>query len=242
MKILIVDSLPAASSTLARGLRETLGYESICAASTAEALRRLRVERDAIGVVVHSLELGPDVGLSFIQMVKEQCKAAATRVPRFLVLTPGPLTAGYENRFRIVGAECLLLGFEQQVHATVRRMVFEAVCEKGRPTIIVDHSGPEPKFFILGAARSEYIPCGPRILPILNYLAIHYGTEISTRTLAEVADITEAYLRVYMRRLRARYDEARLRVGVEIPGKAVFRTFRRDGAYVHVLLARVMFV
>jgi len=76
---------------------------------------------------------------------------------------------------------------------------------------------------------------------ILNYLAIHYGTEISTRTLAEVADITEASVRVYLNRLRARFDEARLKVGVEIPGKDVFRTFRRDGAFVHILRARVMF-
>jgi len=241
MKILAVDSLQVACSTLARGLKVTLGCEAFCALSTAEALQCLGIEKDAIGVIILSLEMGPDAGLSFIQDVKEFCKAAALRVPRFLVLTPGPLIAGYESRFRVIGAECLLFGYEEQVYATVRRMMFEAVCEKGRPTIVVDRSGQHLRFFILGVARAELIRCGPRLLLILNYLAIHYGTEISTRTLAEVADITEAWVRVYMRRLRNRFDEARLMVGVEIPGKEVFRTFRRDGGFVHMLSARVMF-
>jgi hypothetical protein len=59
--------------------------------------------------------------------------------------------------------------------------------------------------------------------------------------LAEVADISEPYVRVYLHRLKSRYDQARMKVGVGIQGKEVFRTFRRDGGYVHVLSARVMF-
>jgi hypothetical protein len=241
MKILVEDSLPVACFDLARGLKETLGCPALCASSTAEALRCLKIEKDAIGVIIFTLDLGPDEGLSFIQKVKEHCNAEAIRVPRFLVLSPGPLTAGYESRFRIIGAECLLLGFRQQVYATVRRMIFEILCEKGRSTIIVDRTGSEPKCFILGAACSELILCGPRLLPILIFMAVHFGTEISTRTLAEVADIREAWVRVYLSRLRTRYDEARLKVGVEIPGREVFRTFRRDGGFVHVLNARVIF-
>jgi hypothetical protein len=48
---------------------------------------------------------------------------------------------------------------------------------------------------------------------MFNHMAIHYGTEISTRTLAEVTDVTEASVRVYLNRPRVRYDEARLKVG-----------------------------
>jgi hypothetical protein len=242
-----VDSLPVAGLTLARGLKETLGYEVIRASSTAEALRCLRTEQDRIGVIILALETGPDAGLSFVRNVKDYCEAAAIRIPRFLNLSPGPLGSNYErnaaheNKFRIAGAECLLLGFEQQVHATVRRMMFESVCEKGTPTIIVDRCGPGTRFFVLGPARAELIPCGPRLVPIFNCMAIHYGTEISTRTLAEVADITDRYVRVYMHRLKSRYDQARKKVGVEILGKEVFRTFRRDGAHVHMLNARVKF-
>jgi len=154
----VTDSVPAACGTLARGLSQTLGCEALCAASTAEVLRCHRAEKDAIRVIVYSLESGPDEGLSFIRKIKEPCNAAAIRVPRFLVLTPGPLTVGYESRFRTIGADCLLFGFVQQVYATVRRVLFEAMCEKGRPTIIVDRSEPESRFFILGAAGSELIP------------------------------------------------------------------------------------
>lgn len=247
MKILVVDSLPVSCSTLARSLKQTLGCEALCASSTAEVLHHLRAEKDRISVIILALETGPDAGLSFVRNVKEHCQAAAIRAPRFLVLSPGPLdadyerNAAYESKFRTAGAESLLLGYERQVYATVRRMMFDGACEKGRPTIVVDRSGAETKFFILGAARSELIACGPRLIPILNYMTINHGTEISTRTLAEVADITEASVRVYLGRLRARFDEARLKVGVEIPGKDVFRTFRRDGGYVHVVIARVVF-
>lgn len=189
MKILVVDSIPAAYSTLARGLKNTLGCEVLCASSPQEALLRMRTEKDTIGVFVRSLELGPEPGLSFIQQMMEYCKAAAVRTPRFVMLTPGPLPPGdgrYESRFRIIGAECLLQGNEAQLHTTVRRMMFELACEKGRPTIIVDRSDPETRFFILGVARSQLILCRPSLIPIFNYRAIHFGTAISTRTLAEV--------------------------------------------------------
>jgi hypothetical protein len=240
-KILIVDSQPVACSALARGLKQKLGCEVLCTSLPHEAMRCLRVEKDSVGVIVYTLELGPETGLSFVRTIKEHCKAEAIRIPKFLVLTPGELTGGYEGRFQINGAECLLLGYEKQVCSTVRRMMSQSACEKGRPTIIVDRSESEPRFFVLGGALLELIACGPRLIPILNYLAIHYGTEISTRTLAEVADITEASVRVYLSRLRTRYDEARLKVGIEIPGKEVFRTFRRDGDNVHMLDARVKF-
>jgi hypothetical protein len=244
MKVLVVDSISAASSPLGRGINKTLGCGVLCASSPQDALHLLRTEKDRISVIVHSLELGPEAGLSFIQQIKEYCKAAAIRVPRFVALTPGPLPPGdgrYESLFRIMDVECLHQGNEPQLHTIVSRMMFESACEKGRPTIIVDRSEPETRFFILGAARSQLILCGPSLIPIFNYVAIHFGTAISTRTLAEVADKTEASVRVYWGRLIARFDEARLKVGVEIPGKDAFHTFRRDGAYVHMLCARVKF-
>ena len=245
MKILVVDSISAASSPLARGINRALGHEVLCASSPREALRRLRTEKDRIGVIVHSLELGPEAGLAFIQQVREHCKIAAIRVPKFLVLSPGPLPPGdgrYESIFRIMGAECLLHGYEEQTCATVCRMIFESACEKGRATIVVDRSDLLPRFFTPGPVGLEPIPCGPRLIPIFNHMAVHYGTEIATPTLADLADITEASVRVYLSRLRARFDEARLRVGGGISGKEVFRTVRRDGGYVHLLNARVKFL
>ena len=242
MKILVVDSVPVACSTLARGLKKRRwAARHFAPHQPTRCYDACELRRTQSGSLSTRWNWARIEGLSFLQRVKAHCKAAAIRVPRFLILTPGALTGGYESRLRDLNTECLLFGFVQQVYATVRRMLFEAMCEKGRPTIIVDRSGAEPRFLILGAARSWLIPCGPRLIPIFNYLAIHYGTEISTRTLAEVADITEASVRVYLSRLRTRYDEARLKVGVEISGKEVFRTFRRDGAFVHVLSVRVLF-
>lgn len=241
MMILVVDSVPAACSILASDLKATLGYRTLCATSTSDALGRMAAEKDAIGVVVLVLELGPEAGLSVIQKIREFCRAAAIRVPRFLVLAPGPMSDGYEGRFRIVGAQCLLLGYVQQVFVTVRRLIFEALCEKGRSTILVDRSGPHSKFLVLGSVRPELIPYGHRLLPLMNCLAINFGTELSTSALAEVADITIGSVRVYLNRLRARYDEARIKVGVDIPGREVFFTKRKDGAFVHVLRARVIF-
>jgi len=241
MKILVIDSLAVARFTLAKELRETLRREVLCAASIQESLNVLQVEKDAIGVIILALELGPEAGISFIQKIREFCNAAAIRVPRFLVLTPGPLRGGYENRFRIIGAECLLYGYVQQVCATVQRMIFEALSENGRATIFVDRSGSDPRFRLFGTASSELIRCGPRLLPMMNYFAIHFGTELSTLTLAEMANITVSSVKVYLRRLRARFDEAKIKVGVEIPGSEVFCTLRRDGAFVHILRARVLF-
>jgi hypothetical protein len=76
---------------------------------------------------------------------------------------------------------------------------------------------------------------------MMNCFAINFGTELSTLTLAETAEIAIASVRVYLSRLRARYDEARMKVGVDVPGREVFCTRRKDGAFVHVLRARVLF-
>ena len=59
--------------------------------------------------------------------------------------------------------------------------------------------------------------------------------------MAEAADISLGYVRVYLNRIRAVYDKTRIIVGVDIPGVEVFWTGRKDGAYVHVLKARVLF-
>jgi hypothetical protein len=120
-------------------------------------------------------------------------------------------------------------------------MVFEAACEKGKPTIIVDRSGPIIKFYLLGPGDRELIGYGPRLVPMMNYYAINFGTELSTSILAEAADITDSSVKVYIKRLREGFDEARIKVGVEIPGRSVFCTRRKDGAFVHVLRARVVF-
>jgi hypothetical protein len=242
MKILVVDSVPIASSTLASYLRKVLGYDVLCASSATETLQWLTIEKDVIGVVIVFLDIPPGAGLASVQRIREFCSAAALRIPRFLILTPGPIAPGYESKFRIAGAECLLYGFMQQVQVTVRRMLFEVLCEKGRATILVDRSGPDSKFLVSGVVRPELISCGCRLLPILNRFAVSCGTELSTLTLAEVADITVGSVRVYLSRLRARFDEARIKVGVNTPGSEVFCTRRKDGAFVHVLTARVIFL
>jgi hypothetical protein len=242
MKILVVDSAHVSCSTLASDLKKELGHEAIPAITPAEALRWLSIELDVIGVVVVTLELGPDAGLSFIRKVREFCNSAAIRVPKFLVLTPGPLPDHYEERFQIMDAVCLLYGYWPQTLVTVHRLISKTLSEKGRPTISVDRSGPDSKFLVLGSSRPELISCGPRLLPMMNNFVINFGTELSTSTLAEVSDITLSSVRVYLNRLRARYDEARIKVGIDMPGREVFCTRRKDGAFVHVLKARVIFV
>jgi len=77
---------------------------------------------------------------------------------------------------------------------------------------------------------------------MMNYFAVNFCTELSTLMLADITEITPDYVRVYLKRLRDRFDEARLRVGVETPGKDVFCTRRRDGAFVHILKAHVRFI
>jgi hypothetical protein len=241
MKILVVDSVAAACSSLAHGLKEALGNETLCASSAAEALCWFQVERDSIGVVIFFLETDPNSGFSFIRKIQDFCQAMTIRRPRFLVLTPGPLTAGFDSRFRTIGAECILYGFAQQLYATARRLIFEAICENKKTTILVDRTGLESKFLVVGPARPELISCGHRLLPMMNCFAINFGTELSTLDLADAAEIAIASVRVYLSRLRARYDEARMKVGVDVPGREVFCTRRKDGAFVHILRARVLF-
>lgn len=241
MKILIIDSVHAACITLARGIKANLGFDAVCASSTLEALVRLEVERDTISLIVLNLELGPDAGLLFLEAVRQFCRASVIRTPKFLILTPGALTPGYEERFGIFGAQCLLQGYAMQTYASIRKLIFVANCAQGKVTILVNRSWPESQFLILGTARSELIACGPKIHPLMNYFAVNFCTELSTAGLAEVADIALASVRVYLARLRARYDEARLRVGIDTPGTSVFFTKRKDGGYVHMLRARVLF-
>jgi hypothetical protein len=241
MRILVVDPVPAACATLARGLRETIGCETLCASSTVEAIRRLQIEKDTIGIIIFFLETGPEAGLSFIRTIRESSEAVVIRPPSFLVLTPGPLTDGYIWKFRNLRVECLLYGFPLQVYETARGLVSDALRETGRPTIVVDRSGPITKFYLRGPSGMELIGYGPRLVPMMNYFAINFGTELSTAMLAEAADITNCSVRVYLKRLRDRYDEARVKVGVDILGRSVFCTMRKDGAFVHVLKTRTLF-
>ena len=241
MKILVVDPVSAAGLTFARGLKDRLGNETRYAQSTNEAQRWLQIEKDAIGVVILFLEAGPEPGLSFIRKIREFCEAAAIRPPSFLVLTPGTMRDGYEGRFRAMRAECLLYGYEKQLYSTVRRLIFDATCERGRPTIVVDRSGRYARFDLLGPASSELISYGPSLLPMMNQFAINFGTELSTSRLAEACDITRFSVPTYLNRLRAGFDFARIKVGVDIPGNQVFHTMRKDGGFVHILRARVLF-
>ena len=141
MKILVVDSVPAACLTTARALKERLGKESRCASSINEALGWFQIDKDAIGVVVIFLETKPESGLDFIRKIRDFCESAAIRPPSFLVLTPGILMDGYEGRFRAMRAECILYGYADQMYSKVRRLIFDANCERGRSTIVVDRSG-----------------------------------------------------------------------------------------------------
>lgn len=241
MKILVVDSVHAACITLARGITANLRFEALCASSTMEALARLEMERDTISLIVLNLELGPEAGLVFLETIREFCRAAVLRTPRFLILTPGAMTDRYEERFGTFGAQCLLQGYAKQTFASIRKLVVEANRARSKVTILVNRSWPESRFLVLGSARSELIACGPRLHPLMNYFAVNFGTELSTISLAEVADIAVASVRVYLARLRARYDEARSKIGIDIPGSSVFFTERKDGSYVHMLRARVLF-
>jgi len=76
----------------------------------------------------------------------------------------------------------------------------------------------------------------------MNHFAINFGMEIPTETLAEVAEITISSVKVYLRRLRAGFEVSSRRAGLYISGENVFCTFRKDGAFVHMLRARVLFV
>jgi hypothetical protein len=242
VKLLVMDSMPAAADVIANDLGRALNLQVFHASCQNEAMRRIEVERDTVGVLVFFLETHPERGLSFIRDVKELCEALAIRSPDFIVLTPGDLDAGYLKRFRMVGAECRVYGFPRELSATVRRMIHERSCENGKPTIVVERGVPRTRFHLLGPAGRELLSYGHRLLPMMNAFAINFGVELSTNELAEAADILSGSVKVYLMRLRAGYDEAREKVGVKIPGNVVFCTMRKDGGFVHVLRARVVFV
>jgi hypothetical protein len=227
---------------MAQDLNRALGLQAFHASSIEDATRQLEVERDRIGVVVFFLDSHPETGLSFVRDVKELCELSAIRCPHFVVLTPGDLDAGYLRQFRMAGAECRVYGFPKELHATVRRIAFERACENGKPNIVVERALHRTKFYLVGPSGREVLAYGPRLMPMMNAFAVNFGTELSTAELAETADILVGSVRVYLMRLRAGYEKAREKVGVCVPAKAVFCTLRKDGGFVHVLKARVVFI
>jgi hypothetical protein len=242
MKIIVADSISAAGTAAADDLRSALGLEILIAGSRDEMFRLIETHKDAIGVVIYFIDEGPELGMAAVRRIKETSRDAAVRCPRVLILTAGNLSAAYESRFRAMGAECLIHGYPNQMHATVRRMIFEAKCENEKSTIVVDRSDGTSRFYWLGPAKRESISCGPRLLKLMNYFAINFGVEISTETLAEIAGTTVSSVKVYLKRLRYRLELASENAGVAISGRQVICTFRKDGGYVHVLRARVLFV
>jgi hypothetical protein len=237
-----MDSISAAGATIAHDLTRKLGHHTAYASCADEVFRYLKSEQDAVGIIVFFLEAIPEVGVAFVRKVREFCSFAAIRCPRFLVLTPGNLRLGYRHKFRTFGAECIVYGFPEQLYATAGEMIFEATCENGKPTFVVERMAHNTKFWLLGPAGRELIAIGPRQFSILNCFAINFGTELSTADLAESADITLASVRVYLDRLRERFNEAAQKVGVTIAAHDVFCTFRKDGGFVHLLRARVLFI
>lgn len=242
MKLLIKDLILAAGVAVARDLKKSLGYETRHVLSNADALAQLSFEKDTIGIIIFFLEADPAEGLSFIHDCREFCEFAEIRCPKFVVLTPGKIDYGYLGRFKAVGAKPIVCGFPEQLRSTVGELVFEAMCEKGRPTIIVDRTLPETKFYLLGPAGRELIAYGPRLLPVMNCLAINFCTELSTTRLADAGSIAAQSVKVYMMRLRAGFEISARRAGLDFLGYKVFCTVRKDGAFVHVLRARVLFV
>jgi hypothetical protein len=241
VKLLVMDSNLAGAAIIASDLCKASGCQALQATSEQAALMVVRQQLGAIGIVVFFLEGGPEAGLSFIRDVLELCQHAAIREPKFVVLTPGVLSSGYFNKFRAHGATWLLYGFPMQLAATVRAVVSQLISENGRPTFIVEHLTGTARFYLLGPADRELIPYGPRLTRIMNCFATNSNTELSTGRLAEGADITVQSVRVYLSRLRDGYDKTRAMLGVNVPGYKVFCTVRRDGAFVHVLKARVVF-
>lgn len=241
MKIMVVDRSKPGGVALAQGLNKTLGNRALYASSLAEAMSHLHKELDSIGVIVFTLDANPEVGLSFIRSVKEFCEVAVIRRPSFVVLSPIQFSSAYHLKFRVMGAECLLHGFVDQVYVAVRNLISVMTREDGMPTFHVLRSEGHPSFHLLGRTHSKEMNFGPRLLRVVNHFAVYRNHWLSTMRVAEAADISLASVRVYLDRIRAVYDETRKRVGVDIPGSDVFWTGRKDGAYVHVLKARVLF-
>lgn len=245
MKLLVKDSIPAACATIARDIQSAQGYQTVQAYSTEDVLRLLRADKDAIGIVAFFLE-DPELGLDLMQKVRDFCAEEAIRCPRFVVRTPGDLSrmhgdlSGYYRRFRAFDAECIVAGSIEQLNWTIGRMVTEQKYENGKPTFAVERS-PYTRFWLLGAVKRALFTIGPRQLSLMNHFAINFGCELSTASLAEAADITVPYVPVYLARLRKRFDETAKSIGLNFLGKDVFRTFRKDGGFVHVLSARILF-
>lgn len=181
---------------------------------------------------------------AFIREVRDLCLFAAFCCPRILVTTPGGLSRrylGFRRRFKGSGAHCIVAGNPGELYASIEEIISEETCENGMPTIIVEREAYRTKFWLLGPAGRELIAIGSRQVPLVNYFAINFRTELSTVDLAEAADTALEYIRVYLERIRERFDEAAGKAGTTIAGKDVFCTFRKDGAFVYVLRARVLF-
>jgi hypothetical protein len=242
MRLLVLDSISAAGVTLARDLTNELGHNTHYVSSAELAFEELESGRGAVGLIVFFLETTPDAGIDFVRKVREFCSYAAIPCPRFLVRTPGNLPPGYLRRFRALAAECVVCGFPKQLYATAKEMVFETICENGKPTIVAERVAHQLRFWILGPAGRELLAIGPRLFRLMNFFSINFGMELSTVQLAEAADLTLAYVRVYLNRLRQRFDEAAMNAGLTISGKDVFCTYRKDGGFVHVMRAKVLFI
>jgi hypothetical protein len=241
VKILVMDSISAAGTTIARDLNTALGLQTVHVPNVEGALDECTREKDGIGIVVFFLEADAEAGLSFIRHMRDFFESAHLHCPRFVVLTPGNIAPGYVGRFRDLGAECLVYGFPAQLIATVRWLIFQSRIEKGRPTIVVERTRYGIKFWLHGPSTRVLIGYGPRLLALMNFLAVNFGIELSTASLAEAAEIDVQAVRVYLARLRAGYDEARTKAGVASSATDVFRTRRKDGGWVHVLSARIVF-
>ncbi len=245
MKLIVKDSIPAACATIARDIQSAQGHQTMQAYSTEDVLRLLSADKDAIGIVAFFLE-DPRLGLDLMQKVRDFCSVEAIRCPRFVVRTPGDLSSahgdvsGYYRRFRAFDAECIVAGSMEQLNWTIRKMISEQRCENGKPTFVVERT-PYTRFWLLGAVERALFAIGPRQLSLMNHFAINFGCELSTVNLAEAADLTLPSVPVYLARLRQRFDETAKPIGLNFLGKDVFRTFRKDGGFVHLLCARVLF-
>ena len=58
MKTFVAGSVPVGCSTSAHGIRKTHGCDACCACSTVESPVHLSQEKQSIGVIIPSLEVG----------------------------------------------------------------------------------------------------------------------------------------------------------------------------------------
>ena len=202
----------------------------------------LKKENDSIGIIVFFLDEGPDIGLSFVRAVREYCEERIIKSPDFLIFPTFELPTERTDEYAALGAECLPFATAKQVYLKVRNLIRRKNREQGRPRFHVIRLNGVPIFFLDGPAKSVQLELGPRVLNLMVYLAVNARTLHSTLQLADAADISIGYVRIYLARLRRAYDEARLKVGVQYPGKDVFWTGRVNGEYGHQLKANVFFV